>query len=45
VPGGAGQLEGCLAGQLQRVSVPDLDWREAGQDRKRGVEIAGADRP
>jgi hypothetical protein len=45
VPGRAGQLQGRLAVQQQGVPVRDLARREAGQDRKRGVNIAGVDRP
>ena len=45
VRGRAGQLQGRLAVQQQGVPGPDLARREAGQDRKRGVNIAGVDRP
>jgi hypothetical protein len=43
--GRARQLQCRLAVQQQGVTVPGLGRREAGQDRKRGVNIAGVDRP
>ena len=45
VRGRAGQLQGRLAVQQQGPPGPDLARREAGQDRKRGVNVAGVDRP
>ena len=45
VRGRAGQLQGRLAVQHQGPPEPDLPRREAGQDRKRGVNIAGVDCP
>ena len=45
VRGRAGQLQGRLAVQQQGLPGRDLARREAGQDRKRGVNIAGVDRP
>ena len=45
VRGRAGQVQGRFAVQQQGVSVRDLARREAGQDRKRGVNVAGVDRP
>jgi hypothetical protein len=45
VRGRAGQLQGRLAVQQQGVPERDLARREAGQDRERGVNIAGVDRP
>ena len=43
--GRAGQLEGRCAVQQYGVSGRDLSRREAGQDRKRGVDVAGVDCP
>jgi hypothetical protein len=43
--GRAGQLQGRLAVQQQGVPGRDRARREAGQDRKRGVNIACVDRP
>jgi hypothetical protein len=45
VPGRAGQLQGRFVGQRQRIGVPDLRRRKADQDRKRGGNVASADRP
>src|SRR6185312_1077518 len=39
------QPEGRCTRKQQRITAPDLTRREAGQDRERGVDVAGADRP
>ena len=40
-----GSSQSRLAVQQQGIGVPDLARREAGQDRERGVDVAGVDRP
>ena len=41
----AGQLQGRFAVQPQWVTAPDLKGGKAGQHAKRGVDVAGVDRP